>query len=231
MTSSSRSKAEAPLDAAFLKIALAPHREALLAALRKTAFVASTHLELEVTGVPGVEKVALFAWPEPLGKTRRIAVDVVRLDAAALSAAIQFTYELKPEERPVVEDELPPVTVRTVDAEHIALMDKACWPPDRPRTLKLPGPEGPLTWQLVEMPAQEKEVQQLGKDGMPVFAMVDTATYCYRLTCPRCGRVRYSKPNSIHQIFLCRVCMRMDRLRRRALEQYKARHGKKRVRA
>lgn len=215
-------------DAAILKLALAPHRAVLLEAVRKTAFVAASHHELEVRGVPGVATVALFAWPEPAGKTRRIAVDIVRLDAVKLGVPVTFAFELTPAERPIVLDELPPVVVKTYDAEEMARMDKACWPADRPRVMKLRGPEGPVVWQLVETPGWEKEVQQLSHDGAPVFASVDTAVYCYRLTCPRCGRVRYSKPNSLHQIFWCRVCTRTERLRKRALRQYRVRHGKKR---
>jgi hypothetical protein len=47
--------------------------------------------------------------------------------------------------------------------------------------------------------------------------------YCYRLVCPRCGRSRYAKRNSVYQIKYCRVCTQQGRLRRRALEQYRDR--------
>jgi hypothetical protein len=191
--------------------------------VRKAAFASSAHVELPVTGVPDVARVALFVWPEPLGKTRRLAVDVVRLDDTVLKTPVQFTFELRPAERPTVADELPAVVVGVETPSTPA----SAWC-ERPRLLRLKGPEGPVTWQLVEAPGTEREVRRLERDGTPVFGTVDTATYCYRLTCPRCGRVRYSKANSVHQIHLCWVCTRSERLRHRALRQYQSRRGRKR---
>lgn len=208
-------KAKPRIDPAFLKLAVAPHRDAILTALRGASFASSAYLELPVTGVPGVARVGLFAWPEPLGKTRRMALDVVRLDQARLETPIPVVFELRAEERPSVDDELPPVVV-AAEAETAA----STWC-QRPQTLKFRSAEGPVVWQLVEEPRVESEVVKLDRTGAPIFGSVDTQTYCYRLSCPRCGRVRYSKPNSVHQICLCRVCTRQDQLRRRALTQYK----------
>lgn len=187
-------------------------------ALAAAHFVQSVHLEVDVDGLPNVSRVALFAWPEPLGRTQRMVVDVVRLDSQ-LIGPVSFTFELSEEERPVVADELPPVTVT---------LDSAPETGTRPKRLQLQGPDGLVAWELVEA-VEAKEVLQLTRAGKPIFGHVDTNVYCYRMTCPRCGRVRYSKPNSVHQVFLCRVCTRTERLRRRALSQYRARYGKRRA--
>lgn len=210
------------VDAAFLRIAVVQHRERLLEAVRAVEFKTSAHLELDVLGLPGVRRVAVFVWPSPLGRPRRLTVDVVRLDAQTLKEPVSLSFLLTDSEQPRSGgDELPPVEAGT-DA-----LDEVC-ESGRPRAVRVAGPEGPVTWRLVEHPGTEKEVQCLDANGAPQLALVDTGVYCYRLTCPRCGRVRYSKPNSLHQVFWCRVCTRQDRLRKRALSQYKSRHGKRR---
>lgn len=203
-------------DAAFLKLAIAVHRGRMVEALRANAFSANVHLELAVSGVPGVRRVALFAWPEPLGPARRVAVDVVRLDEEALRAPICFSYELEDWERPAA----PPVEVTIAE---LALEIEGR------RIVATGTAERPVRWTqiLAGEARREHEVQQLDRSGGPVFATVDTSVYSYRMTCA-CGRVRYSKPNSLHQIFACRVCTRFERLRKRALRQYRARYGKKR---
>jgi len=193
----------------------------MLEALRAHAWCASAHFELELKGVPGVSRVAFFAWPEPLGRARRIAVDVVRLNDSALRTPICFAYELADDERPRVE-ETPPVEV-TIDQFVAEVAGR--------RIVVMGPPERPVRWTQI-LPAEarlEREVQQLGKDGTPIFATVNTAKYTYRMTCA-CGRVRYAKGNSLHQIFACRVCTRADRLRKRALRQYRTRYGRKRRR-
>lgn len=214
------SKPSAP-DAVILKLALAGYRARLLEVMRATAWCASAHFELEVRGVPGTRTVALFVWPEPLGRARRIAIDVVRLDETTRRTPICFAYELTPAERPSVE-ETPPVEV-TIDQFVAEVAGR--------RIVVMGPPEQPVRWTQI-LPAEaklEREVQQLEKDGTPVFATVDTRKYCYRMTCT-CGRVRYAKANSLHQIFACRVCTRADRLRKRALRQYRTRYARKRRR-
>jgi hypothetical protein len=171
-------------------------------------------------GIPGAHRAAVFLWPEPLGRPKRVSVDVVRLDDAVLKTPIRFAFDLRPAELPEIADETPPVVVQMEEA----LEDD----PGRPRSVRVKGPEGAVTWRLVERPGHEREVQRIERGGAPVVSTVNTATYCYRLTCSLCGRVRYAKPNSIYQIFWCRVCTRMIRLRKRALTQYKARYGKPR---
>lgn len=214
-------KASTVPGAAFLRLALLPHRIAMLEAVREASFARSEHLEFVVTGVPDVARVALFVWPEPLGKTKRLAVDVVRLDGRVLSEPVSLTFELEPDERPAVPDE--PVPPRG-DPRSI---NCATFPADRRDVLVFAGPLFVVEWRLVEEPGMEREVLRLDRLGRPVYGMVDTTDYCYRLAC-RCGRVRYSKPNSVHQVSACRVCTRTDQLRRRALKQYQARHGKRR---
>jgi hypothetical protein len=199
-----------------LRLAVLRHRAAVLEALEAARFVASVHLERPVTGLD-VERVAFFAWPEPLGRPKRVVVDVVRLDQQLIDP-VSFTFDLAPEETPTAPDELPPVIVDQ-DAPPASR--------SRPKSVTVEGPDGAIVWQHVEAQTA-REVLQLTRDGKPVFGHVDTTSHCYRMTCPRCGRVRYAKPNSIHQVFLCRVCMRTERLRRRALTQYRARYGKRR---
>lgn len=191
----------------------------MLEALSARAWVRSEHLELALVGVPGVERAAVFCWPEPLGRPRRVLVDVVRLDQAVLNTPVQLAFELFPEERPVVPDETPPVVVEAEDGDEVSS--------DQPLVVTVPGPEGPVTWRRTRRAAYEKEVQRLDDTGSAVLGLVDTGTYCYRMTCA-CGRVRYARPNSLHQIFWCRVCTRTIRLRRRALSQYRARYGRPR---
>jgi hypothetical protein len=178
------------------------------------------HLDLPVVGLPDVERAAFFAWPEPLGRPKRVVVDVVRLDQQLIEP-VSFAFDLTFDETPAAIDELPLVTV-AAPAPLLAPATRV-----RPRSITLESPEGPITWHLVEA-TDAREVLQLSRGGKPIFGHVDTTTHCYRMTCPRCGRVRYSKPNSVHQVFLCRVCTRTERLRRRALAQYRARYGKRR---
>ena len=58
--------------------------------------------------------------------------------------------------------------------------------------------------------------------GSEIARRVNTTTYGWKLTCP-CGRVRYAKANSRHQVRACRVCTRLGRLERRAKRQREAR--------
>lgn len=50
--------------------------------------------------------------------------------------------------------------------------------------------------------------------GREVRQKVNVLVYCYRMVCS-CGRFRYAKPNTLHEVTLCRVCQREERLRRR----------------
>jgi|6_EtaG_2_1085325.scaffolds.fasta_scaffold140105_2 hypothetical protein len=60
------------------------------------------------------------------------------------------------------------------------------------------------------------------QEGSEIVRRVSTSTYGWKLTCP-CGRVRYAKANSRHQVRACRVCTRLGRLERRAKRQREAR--------
>jgi hypothetical protein len=213
-----RASFEAP-DAVFLKLAVRSHRARILTALEEVHFASSAYFDdLLIIGVPGVLSVALFAWPEPLGRARRIAIDVVRADRRALREPVSFTFELEPEERPSLE-ETPPVEVTLAEVVE----------PSTGRRQVVLGPPGRQARWTQILPAEaklEREVQRLEKDGSPVLVLVDTRTYSYRMTCA-CGRVRYSKPNSLHQIGACRVCTRGERLRKRALVQYQSRRRRR----
>jgi hypothetical protein len=214
--SSSTSSGVGQLDAAFLKLALRPRREEILEALARSEFARGEHMELAVTGIPRVKTVALYAWPEPLGRSRCVTVDVVRVGDRVLVSPATFELELGAKERPVQKDEMPPVVVTLAEAREGSTEDDD--------TVRVEGPEGVIEWRRVGAGTQ-REVQRLDASGVPVLADVNTEVYCYRMSCPKCGRVRYAKKNSLHQVWLCRVCTRGKRLRRRALSQYRARHG------
>lgn len=218
-------KTAAQPNPTFLKIAIGAHRDRLVAALRAGGWVKSAHFELAVAGLPEVETITLFVWPVPLGHATHLAIDIVRLDARRLREAIRLQLPLRPAERPVAVEEVPPPS-GGADVE-LSLGPGAG--AERPEVVKVAGPDGPVTWRLVA-PGVEQEVVRLGAGGVPVFQPVDTAVFCYRLTCGVCGRVRYAKPNSLHQVALCRVCTRQDRLRRRAVAQYYHRTRKRRRR-
>jgi hypothetical protein len=168
-----------------------------------------------VAGVPGVERVVFFAWPDPLTEPSRIGVDVVQLDDAVLDDAVRLGFDL--------ED-----ASTTVTAEEAL----AVWPGESsPLQHQQPGTRG---WHRVDGGQILKEVTSLTAAGHPVFREIDTDVHCYRLVCPNCGRERYAKPNSLHQIDRCHVCTRQNRLRRRSLAQYKQRFaggGRKRMKA
>lgn len=51
----------------------------------------------------------------------------------------------------------------------------------------------------------KSEVQGVDAAGHDIVAQVDTDKYCWRMVCA-CGRWRYAKRNSMHQVNLCRVC-------------------------
>ena len=188
------------IDAAFLKLAFQGHRERLLGAVEKRHYLRHAYLELEVMGLPGVRRAAVFCWPEPLGKPRRLTVDVVGFDGGVLDRPISFTYELDPVEVRV--EELSP-----------------------PASGGARRTRGGIVW--TEVPPDEvgKEVLRLEKNGAPVFHTVNTRLYRFKMTC-RCGRVRYARANSLYQVRQCQVCTRADRLRKRALDQYQKRHGR-----
>lgn len=50
--------------------------------------------------------------------------------------------------------------------------------------------------------------------GREAKQRVDTAVYAYRMVCA-CGRIRYAKPNTLHEVRQCRLCQRETRLARR----------------
>lgn len=66
-------------------------------------------------------------------------------------------------------------------------------------------------WDLVDSDvANERMIIQ----GREVSVRVDVREYCYRMKCS-CGRARYAKRNSVHQITKCRVCQRRDEKKRK----------------
>jgi hypothetical protein len=188
----------------FLRIALGKKRDNIISCLRDIEFKKAEFIELCVDGVPGVERVVFFAWPDPPREPLRVGVDVVQVDDRVLDDAIRLVFDL-------------PDAATTVTADEAM----ALWPGERsPLRSTSDVKHG---WQRVESGQIRKEVYELAADGKPVFREVDTTLFCYRLLCPNCGRERYSKPNSIHQIDLCHVCTRNKRLRRRSIAQYKQR--------
>lgn len=195
----------------FLRIALGKKRGEIVRILQDDQFTKAEFVELEVAGVPGVERVVFFAWPDPLTEPSRIGVDVVQLDDEVLDDAVRLGFELDD----------PSTTVTAEEA-------LAVWPGESSPIKKSSG------WHRVEGGQIRREVTTLTASGRPVFREVDTDIHCFRLVCPNCGRERYARPNSIHQIDRCHVCTRQNRLRRRSLAQYKQRFangGRKRMKA
>lgn len=190
------------VQAQFLRVALGKKKEAIISCLRDIKFAKSEFIDMAVDGVPGTARVVFFAWPDPLLEPSRIGVDIVQLDDRVLDDALRFGFDL---------DDV----VVTADE---AL---AHWPGESHSPLRSTR-EVEYGWQRVESGGVRREVIKLDKDGKPVFRDIDTNVYCYRLVCS-CGRDRYSKPNSIHQIDLCHVCTRNKRLRRRSIAQYQQR--------
>ena len=60
------------------------------------------------------------------------------------------------------------------------------------------------------------------QEGVEVVRTVNTRTHNWRFVCP-CGRIRFARANSRHQVRACRVCTRLGRLERRAKRQREAR--------
>lgn len=205
MTTTGRSLvgSKSNVSATFLHLALAPYRPQLLALLREGHFSKNVHTTLTVTGVPDTTAVTIFAWPEPYGACKRIAVDVVQLDDRVLLDPVPLFFDVAPTERPSG----PPTEVSD------ALLGAPVVTFGDVRWYKIAAEDG----------KKEREVQKLKSDGSPVYAAVDTTEYNYFMSCPECGRMRYAKRNSLHQIAACRVCTRQERLRKRALYQYRTR--------
>lgn len=166
----------------------------------------AVHVRLQLSGVPGVSRAAVFAWPEPLGAPRRLGVDVVALDDVALPNPQRFWVDVS--DRGTVPREVFPIVVRPRDVED-----------PRPTEVRMPY----VVWSLVDGAGLQPEVRHLRKDGQPDVAMVDTSVYSYRMTCPRCGRARYAKRNSLHQVHYCRPCTQADQKRRKATRQFQQR--------
>lgn len=62
--------------------------------------------------------------------------------------------------------------------------------------------------------------------GAEVIALVDTEKFPWRMTC-KCGRIRFAKANSRHQVQACRVCTAKGRRARRNCAQREAREMRK----
>jgi hypothetical protein len=193
---------------AFLRLALRQHRPEIVQAVARFSFLRRAHLELPIAGVPGISLVEIFAWPNPIGRARRVLADIVATDRQALSEPVTVEIELQDGEAAPLRTETAPVVVdaRTrLAAEEDAVQIGAC------------------LWRRVG-PGKQQEVFQLQLDGTPLVRTIDTTKYPYRLTCS-CGRVRYAKRNSLHQIHACRVCTEFARTRAKALKQFRARRG------
>lgn len=192
----------------FLRITLGRKKDIIAQTLKNSGYRKNEFILLNTPGVPGTEQAVLYAWPDPLLTPTRIGVDVVQLDDRVLDEAFQFGFELPPEEQ-----------VTVVHAEEAL----AAWPSDSEFIPKVDA-ETP-EWIPVPSGYSRQEVIKLTKEGKPVFRTVDTEVFCMRMICS-CGRERYSKKNSIHQITACHVCTRATRLRRRSLAQYRKRTRK-----
>jgi hypothetical protein len=184
-------------------------------ALEDVHWARSAYLNLNVEGVPGVRTVSVYAWPEPAGRPTRIGIDVVREGSRALAHPVSINLDLSPEERPAATTD-PGEDIR-VTAEDLADMDD-----DRPAEITL---SDGRTWQFFSRGIQ-REAHDLDRQGRPIYREVDTSMYCYRMICNKCGRPRYAKRNSIHQIQYCRICTRAARLRKRAIDQCQERSAK-----
>ena len=78
--------------------------------------------------------------------------------------------------------------------------------------LPLSGLYAPPSWELVPDGPRSEAVPASG-GGVATRDAPDG--HVWRMACPRCGRHRYAKSNSRHQIEWCRVCTHELRLARR----------------
>jgi transposase-like protein len=175
-------------------------------ALRDVGYSRAVHVRLRLDSVPGVETVAVYAWPEPLGAPKRVGVDIVAVNDKTLSKPKRLWLDVAHGE--AVPREAIPVVVLPRD-----VIDP------RPTEVRMEY----VVWVLVDGVGKQPEVRKLTCDGQPEVDLVDTSVYSYRMTCPRCGRARYAKRNSIHQIRYCRPCTQADQKRRKAVSQYQKR--------
>lgn len=155
----------------------------------------STWIELPLAGIPDVAKVGLRAWPEPARAPIQIGVEITQVNGATLAHPISFVIALDKRQVP------PPLEVVDLD-DH------------RPAHISF----GSVEWFLVA-PGHQNEVRAIDAHGRAVYREVDTSIYAYRLDCSRCGRVRYARRNTLHQIQYCWVCTSQIRLHRRAGRQ------------
>jgi hypothetical protein len=193
---------------AFLTLALSSKRVDVLRELEANHWVRPAYLDVAVDGVPGVTRISVFAWPEPPGRPGRVGIDIVRAGDYVLPRPITAGFDLAAHELPAPIDE-PVSEVVTAQEIEQSLEDT------RPATIHYKD----AVWHLSPGGVRQ-EIQDLDAEGRPLYADVDTDTYCYKLVCPRCGRHRYAKRNSTYQIKYCRVCTQAERRRKRALDQY-----------
>lgn len=185
--------------ASFLALALSEQRAVLLMALQASDYTQALHLDLPVRGVPGASSVSLLVWPEPRERPTRLGLEVRTIDGERLR---------------------PPLAL-TVPLERLPRTRASPAPPSeapRARTLLF----GAARWEWVP-PGLRREVRALRPNGEPIYAEVDTATSCYELVCPRCGRKRYAHPRTVHEIRYCWVCTRAARNDRKARAQRRKR--------
>lgn len=198
-------------DTQFLRIALGRKKDVIVQCLKDVSFRKAEFIELKTEGLPGVDRAVFFAWPDPPLHPIRIGVDVVQLDDKVLDEAIRLGFDVPMDLQGTV-----------VHAEEAL----ALWPAEaEPGNMANPKTTA-MAWHKVDEGQIRREVLKLTKEGKPIFRQVDTAEFCMRMVCT-CGRERYSKPNSIHQITACHVCTKNARLRRRSLAQFRTRSRKK----
>lgn len=106
---------------------------------------------------------------------------------------------------------VPGVHVATIDGALVVAVD------DRPLRTPVSVQLAPA-YQTVSRAQRVREPRRIGDDGRTHYATVDTATYSCELTC-WCGRRRYVRPNSKHQVTQCWPCTQHDKIVRRRARQ------------
>ena len=69
---------------------------------------------------------------------------------------------------------------------------------------------GDIFWVLTNESTSMEPTMASMEGADDVYSRVDTVKYCYRMIC-ECGRVRFAKPNTIHEVTRCRPCRRLER--------------------
>lgn len=159
--------------------------------------------ELPVESAPGsaLSQIIFYAWPDPPGIFRAALLDVVRLDDCTLDPPLSFAFDLRTGS---LRPRAPTPPARPPPPLGDAASSTSVWAPAPPPD-QLPAPTEPVGF---------------SPRGRLLYRTVDTATHSRQFTCA-CGRVRFVRPNSTHQVSLCHPCARQAHLRRRALAQFR----------